>query len=362
MKGLVPDILRMLMNKRQEAKTLKSTSTDQEEIEYYDGLQEAIKVLMNSFYGVFASYFYRFTDRSIGSSITAYARENIKNIISTLDNEGAEVIYSDTDSVFVQSPHPDLEGTKKFGSELAKRFSEGDRILEFEKVFRSFFTHGKKKRYVGMIAWPEEEMVVRGYEMRRTDSFDLQSSTLQKVFELILEGQTDEALELSRNVISQVKRGEAEPHSLVISRSVQEVDEEKISARYKNPDSMANVQALRKARKMGMEMVPGMKVSWIVTDAKAKPQKVEPYIDGREFTFRPDFGYYAERLSSTLSRVTEVFGISDKELLSGVQQSSLFDSFNGSDAEPKASDNGIKKKKLEKDSGSSTTTTLDQWM
>jgi DNA polymerase I len=226
-----------------------------------------------------------------------------------------------------------MEGTLEFGKTLAKRFSRGDAVLEFEKVFRSFFTHGKKKRYVGMIAWPSEEMVVRGYEMRRTDSFDLQSETLQKIFEEILDGDTDGALEHARETIAKVKRGDAPVEKLVISRTVQEVEEDKISSRYKNPDSMANIQALRKTKKLGVEVVPGMKVSWIVIDSKAKPQKVEPYLDGMTFEHRPDYGYYAERLSSTLSRVTEVFGISEKELLTGVQQASLFDSFQESSSE-----------------------------
>ncbi|MBN1390427.1 MAG: DNA polymerase II [Candidatus Thermoplasmatota archaeon] len=330
-KGLVPDILRDLMRERQETKKQKRSAVNQEDREYYDGLQEAIKVLMNSFYGVFASFFYRFTDRSIGSSITAYARENIVTIIRTLKDEGKEVIYSDTDSIFIRSPFDDLDGTVQFGRSLAERFSEEDRVLEFEKVFRSFFTHGAKKRYVGMIAWPEEEMVVRGYEMRRTDSFDLQSRTLEDVFEMVLEGNTEGAIEHSRQMISRVKRGEVPVEDLVISRTIQEVEEEKIGTRYKNPDAMANVQALRKARKLGVEIVPGMKVSWVVVNARAKPQLVEPYIDGRDFEHVPDHDYYAERLSSTLARVTDVFGVSEKELLSGVQQSSLFDEFGEDD-------------------------------
>jgi DNA polymerase elongation subunit (family B) len=69
-----------------------------------DQLQYAVKILMNSFYGVFASSFYRFTDPKLGASITEWARYNIKNIIRQLDDEGKDVVYSDTDSIFVRSP------------------------------------------------------------------------------------------------------------------------------------------------------------------------------------------------------------------------------------------------------------------
>ncbi|MFW3147055.1 MAG: DNA-directed DNA polymerase [Thermoplasmatota archaeon] len=362
--GLVPRILKDLMEERSEAKGRRKNAVEDSEREHYDGLQEAIKVLMNSFYGVFASYFYRFTDRSIGSSITAYARESIKSIIDVLVSEGMDVIYSDTDSIFVKSPADDLDGTLDFGRELSQRFSRGAQFLEFEKVFSSFFTHGKKKRYVGKVIWPEEDMVVRGYEMRRTDSFDLQSETLEIIFEKLLDGDKEGALELAKDTIKEVKEGNAPIEKLVISRSVQEVEEDKIVKKYKNPDSMANVQALRKARKHGMEMVPGMKVSWIVVDARAKPQRVEPFLETGEFGFRPDLDYYAERLASTFSRVTEVLGVSEKELLTGVQQTSLFDSFSGKgsdEAEPKDEPQDKDKKDEATDEGR-VNSTLDMWM
>lgn len=371
-KGLVPSILEKLMDDRQKAKTAMKGSGDPKEREYFNSLQEAIKVLMNSFYGVFASYFYRFTDRSIGSSITAYARENIKSIISTLMEEGMEVIYSDTDSVFVRSPGNDLKSTLEAGKQLSSRFSDGARVLEFEKVFSSFFTHGKKKRYVGKVVWPSQDLIVRGYEMRRTDSFDLQGEALSKVFDLILDGKKEQALDYARSVVAKIREGDVPDDKLVISRSVQEVEEDRIREKYKNPDSMANIQALRKARKLGLELVPGMKVSWIVVDARAKPQRVEPYINEVDPEIKPDHNYYAERLASTLSRVTEVFGVSEKELLSGVQQSSLFDDFSAAKSPPSDEDrkNNKKKKKKEtedaydndegdKDSGP---VTLDRWM
>ncbi len=152
--GLLPGILVSLMRERDETKRkMKDAKTADEKL-YYDGLQGAIKILMNSFYGVFASSFYRFTDRSIGSSITAFARETTKGIITSLEAEGSKVIYSDTDSIFVQSPTPELEAAAKFGKDIAERFSKEGGQLEFEKIFEPLFSHGKKKRYVGRMVWP----------------------------------------------------------------------------------------------------------------------------------------------------------------------------------------------------------------
>jgi hypothetical protein len=48
---------------------------------------------------------------------------------------------------------------------------------------------------------------------------------------------------------------------------------------------------------------------------------------------RPDYRYYATRLSATISRVTESFGWDERSLLSGVQQATL----KGDDFEDKRS-------------------------
>ncbi|MBR6911498.1 MAG: DNA polymerase II, partial [Candidatus Methanomethylophilaceae archaeon] len=149
--GLLPRILEDLMAERDRIKKLMKQTQDPHEKNYYDGLQAAVKVLMNTFYGVFASTFYRFTDKSIGAAITAFARANTIGIINQVEFEGIHVIYSDTDSIFMQSPVENLEGSIEFGNKMAERFSVEGGTLEFEKLLEPMFTHGMKKRYVGKI-------------------------------------------------------------------------------------------------------------------------------------------------------------------------------------------------------------------
>lgn len=315
--GLLPGILHELMKDRDEAKTrMREGSGD--EREYYNRLQNAIKILMNAFYGVFASSFYRFTNPKIGATITSIARENTKAVISQLEEEGLQVIYGDTDSVFFQSPEENLDGSVRIGEEIAKRFSKGGAILEFEKVMEPFFSHGRKKRYVGKVVWPEEDLLVRGYELRRTDAFDLQSEGQAMLFERIMEDDIDGAIRTARDLVADTREGKVSIDKLVISRSVKDEKE------YVTPDALPNVQAARKLKDWGYEVAPGMKVSWIVTDAKKAPQQITPYVSGREFDDIPDWNYYARRLAHTLAYVTEVFGWDDKSLLAGSQQVTLF--------------------------------------
>ncbi len=320
--GLVPKILSDLMKQRDEIKKKMKNAKDEDQKKYYNGLQQAIKILMNSFYGVFASSFYRFTNKEIGSSITAFARETVKSIIKDLEDKDIKVVYGDTDSVFFLSPKPNLEESIRFGNDIADEISKKENLIfEFQQILEPFFSHGAKKRYVGKVVYPLEDsgqIVVRGYETRRTDSFDLQSEVLMEIFQLILDGKLDEAKKRSKEVIDQVKKGEVPIEKLVISRSVRDIKE------YKNPGSMPNVQAARKMQELGYEFIPGMKVSWIVVNDKKSPQEVEPYISGRPFTKRPDFDYYSRRVAETLSRITEVFELDQNALITGKRQTTLF--------------------------------------
>jgi len=169
------------------------------------------------------------------------------------------------------------------------------------------------------MVWPKEELVIRGYEVRRTDAFDLQSEALMTVFEFIMDGRTEEAVKAARGYVQDTLAGKAPLEKLVISKGCRAFKD------YANPDTQATVQTARKLIDMGYEFVPGMKVSWIVTNSRKRPQEVQPYISGKEFGYTPDYRYYAERLAQTLARATEVFGWGEKDLMNGNQQASLFD-------------------------------------
>ena len=352
--GLVPHLLEQLMQSRDRHKAALAEARatgDEAEAFLQDQLQYAVKILMNSFYGVFASSFYRFTHPDLGASITEWARHNIRGIIAQVEEDGHEVVYSDTDSIFVRSPvdkqapikRPEdedeslseWEGAKRdalqFGERLADRFTREGAELEFETALSAFFSHGAKKRYVGRVVWPREEMLIRGYEVRRTDSFALLTRTMTDMFEMILDGEEWAAVEMTKSVIDDIKARRTDVADLVISRSCKgtlrrdgSVDFTKV---YDNPDGLPYVRAAKERIRRGLPFTPGMKVGYIVTNAKSSPMTVEPWlvdeIGEKAPKYDPD--YYARRLAKSLGRITEAFGWSETELLSGSRQQSIFD-------------------------------------
>jgi DNA polymerase I len=318
-RGVIPEILEELLRARDELRKQGREAPTEDGQQYFDGLQAAVKVLMNSFYGVLASSFYRFTNKDIGAAITSFARDQITTIIRELEADHQEVVYSDTDSVFVRSPVPTLEGSKAFGQEVARRFTAKGVTFEFQSVYESLFSHGAKKRYVGRTVWPKEELVIRGYESRRTDAFDYQVEALNEVFDLVLQGNPSVALTRARELVERVKKGEVPPERLVVARSVRAEADYNESTR----DGLPFLRAFKQLQAEGYDVIPGMKVAWIVTNASRTPQEIEPWMAGRPFTKTPDYTYYAERVAQTLARVTEVYDWDADMLLEGRRQRKL---------------------------------------
>jgi len=358
MNGLVPRLLEDLMAKRDLYKREMEeaqASNDQVEAFLLDQLQYAVKILMNSFYGVFASSFYRFTHPLLGASITEWARHNITAIIDQVEKGGNDVIYSDTDSIFVKSPvdegaptnkPDDAEGaevwnaardeTLEFGEELAQMFTKEGAELEFETALSAFFSHGAKKRYVGRVVWPREEMLIRGYEVRRTDSFDLLSETMTEMFEMLLDGDTEGAVNMTKLAIDEVRSGSVDPSRLVISRSCKGKWNSKRNewdfSVYSNPDGLPYVRAAKQRIDAGLQFTPGMKVGYIITEPDPGEKKlgVSAWLVDEIGGEPPEYDreYYAKRLAKSLGRITEAFDVDEKELLKGARpkgQSSIFD-------------------------------------
>ncbi len=87
---LLPAIIEALWEQRDQAKRRK------------DGAQsQAIKIIMNSFYGVLGTPGCRFFDGRLASSITRRGHQIIQETRDEIERLGERVIYGDTDSVFV---------------------------------------------------------------------------------------------------------------------------------------------------------------------------------------------------------------------------------------------------------------------
>jgi DNA polymerase-2 len=168
-------------------------------------LSQALKIIMNSFYGVLGSTGCRFFDPRLASSITMRGHEIMRKTRELIEAQGFDVIYGDTDSTFVWLRHAHSEeDAARIGRSLVEHINEWwkrslrERFglesaleLQFEKHYRRFFMptirgtdEGSKKRYAGLTinAQGEEEVVYKGLESVRTDWTPLAQRFQQELY------------------------------------------------------------------------------------------------------------------------------------------------------------------------------------
>ena len=192
---ILPDYLKELMDKRSRAKKEEDKN-----------LSQAVKILMNSFYGVMGTTGCRFYHPDLPTAITGTGQWVLRTTSDYLRSSGYEVIYGDTDSVFVllkQEEHRDPHGA---GEQLAERVNnfmsekisgdygvESKLEIEFEKHYRKFFlpamratSEGARKRYAGLL--DNDEIEFKGLEAVRSDWTELAKEFQKELFKRFFHG------------------------------------------------------------------------------------------------------------------------------------------------------------------------------
>lgn len=172
---------------------------------------QAIKIIMNSFYGVLGSSGCRFFDTRLASSITMRGHEIMKQTKVLIEDKGYQVIYGDTDSTFVSlNGSYSQEKADEIGQSLVayindwwtQHLKEKYNLtsileLEYETHYRKFLMPtirgsetGSKKRYAGLIGEAgDEKIVFKGLESARTDWTPLAQRFQQTLYEMVFHDQ-----------------------------------------------------------------------------------------------------------------------------------------------------------------------------
>lgn len=171
-------------------------------------LSQALKIIMNSFYGVLGARGCRFFDPRLSSSITLRGHEIMRRTRELIEAEGYTVIYGDTDSTFVWLGRAREEDeAARIGRHLVahvnawwrERLEQEYRLesaleLQFETHFRRFLMptirgaeEGSKKRYAGLVidADGSERLVFKGLETVRADWSPLAKEFQQALYRRI---------------------------------------------------------------------------------------------------------------------------------------------------------------------------------
>lgn len=172
---------------------------------------QAIKIIMNSFYGVLGSSGCRFFDTRLASSITMRGHEIMKQTKILIEAQGYQVIYGDTDSTFVSlNGQFSKQQADTIGQSLVEHINQWWMTylkqtynlvsileIEYETHYKKFLMPtirgqetGSKKRYAGLIGeGAQEKIIFKGLESARTDWTPLSQSFQQQLYNMVFHGE-----------------------------------------------------------------------------------------------------------------------------------------------------------------------------
>jgi DNA polymerase II len=214
-RGILTEVLDEIMPRRDEAKR-KGDAVE----------SHAIKILMNSFYGVLGTPACRFHDPRLANAITSFGREILLWCRERIEAEGRPVLYGDTDSLFVASGAPEPDAARRLGETLAaaltrdlvahvaERWRATSRLeLVFDRLYLRLClpalrhgTAGARKRYAGLAWGPGGGRVVfTGMEAVRGDWTELARDVQRELYARLFAGEPVEAY--LRQVVAEVRAG-----------------------------------------------------------------------------------------------------------------------------------------------------------
>ena len=314
-KGFIPYILERLIKRRSEIKQQIKACEDEDEKKILNVKQKALKILANSFYGYMGYPRARWYRKECAESVAAFARMYIKKVMRIAEEKfNFEVIYGDTDSLFVIVPKKNISHMVKEFLNYINNSLPGIIELEFEGFYkRGIFV--TKKRYA--LIDENDRIIVKGLEFVRRDWAPIARRTQQKVLEALLKDASPEkAMRIVRKVIEDIRNRRVTLEELAIYTQLTK----KISS-YKNIEP--HVIAAQKLEKAGVKVSPGMIIGYVIVKGSKKISfRAEPV----ELVSIDDYDseYYIEnQIMPAVQRIMEAIGYSKDFIKYGSTQESI---------------------------------------
>lgn len=293
-----------------------------------DGLQLALKVTANSLYGQIGAQTSPIYMKNIAACTTATGRERLHFAMNFIKDyhPGCEVIYGDTDSIFVDFKLKDAEGrirtdaqaridAMKLGEEASaavKKILPYPHDLEYDKTLHPFIIL-TKKRYVGHLYEEDPHdfhLKSMGIALKRRDYAPIVKVIYGGMINILLEEKDKhKALQFVDSSLQKLMNGEFPLDLFVLSKS--------LKGTYKNPNGQPHVAL---ATRMG-ERDPGSKpqvndrVQFVYIETKKKVtlqgDRVEHVDYVKENNLKVDYLFYlTNQIEKPITQVLSV--ITDK--------------------------------------------------
>ncbi len=283
---------------------------------YYRTIQQALKVFINSAYGVFGSQNFPLFCLPVAESTTAIGRYSIKETIKKSESMGVKVLYGDTDSVLLLNPSKkQLDTISKWSKE------ELDLDLEEEKTYQFLALSERKKNYIGIYK-DTKYIDMKGLVAKKKNTPNFIKKVFSQLIKILKDITNDNEFKQARSQIielvrtNQKKIGKEDTFSLedyAINLSLQKAIDsyDKVIPQHVNA-------AKELKERTGRELQKGEVISFIKSKGKVGARAIElaklQDIDPKK---------YQELLKSALEQVLDALGITFDEI-KGIKKMDAF--------------------------------------
>jgi DNA polymerase-2 len=293
-----------------------------------DGVaSQAIKILMNSFYGVLGTPACRFFNPALANAITGLGREMLLWSKGWFEAAGYEVLYGDTDSLFVRAGRAGADDARsearrlavELNAELSAHIAADWRVesrleLEFEKLYVKLFlpharhsARGASKRYAGLVHGggdgAAENLEFVGLEVVRRDWTALAKRVQRELYRRLF---TDERVDAYlADVVRHVRAGELDDE-LVYSKNLRKAADDYTAS------TPPHVAAARKSTQPAARLV-----RYVMTTAGPEPLDNHRHPLDREH-------YVEKQVKPVAEPVLETLGLDFERVIGDARQADLF--------------------------------------
>ena len=303
--ALLPSLIGDLLHAREEATARGDRHA-----------RQAIKIMMNSLYGVLGATSCRFFNPAVANAITSFGQQTLGWAREAFEAAGVRVLYGDTDSVFVtldQAVDPEALRSQietRIGGRIQREYGVASALaLELDAHYLRFFLPrvrggrgGSKKRYAG---FTRDGLQSVGLESVRRDwpaiAGRLQNGILERAF------RDEEVVPFVRSVVEEVREGRCDAE-LVYRKRIRKSSLDRYTT---------NAPHVVAARKLGARA--GSVVRYVIT-----PGGPEPLHPGQAPPPGLDRKHYVERvLRPVAESILEELGESFDAVLGNPRQMNL---------------------------------------
>lgn len=258
--GIIPKVLKHLLDQRSATKRRMKNEPDAFKRKVLDGYQLSYKLTANSVYGQYGaqhSTIYKIEcaacTTAIGRARIYDARDGVKEWAVNMGYEQPDIVYGDTDSVFIKFSRKDLSGNELSGDELLKHciqcgIDSGEYVdskllkpqnLEYEKTYFPFLLISKK-RYLGDMYVEKRDVEKKkckrtsmGIVLKRRDNAPIVKYVFGNIIEKIMVDRNYErCIQWLQQTLRDIVDGKFHVNNFIVSKS--------LNSFYKNPKSIAH--------------------------------------------------------------------------------------------------------------------------